>query len=168
MKYLLMLALLVPFWCGLPAQARTLADALLELYADPNPEISAGAMLLTSCVYDNEPLLTYIKKHPRETDPPYARIIRVFLLAKWDHHNKNAQLEFIRQFPATQDALGELIGFEEKVCAAVKSPVIKWLFHLAYSQDTEVRRKAREKIHQARPFADGWVSHQFMEADALQ
>lgn len=161
MKYLLMLALLVPFWCGLPAQARTLADALMELYADPDPEISAGAMLLTKDTYAYPTLLPYVKQSIKIDDPPYVKAVKTFLTAKWEFDDKKSQLAFIRQFPATQEEMGDLIGFEGEVRAAAHSPLIDYLFNLAESEDHEVRQCARRKIRQAKPFADGWAGEQF-------
>lgn len=161
----LLIALALCFCCFGTAPARELEDALLALYADPDPKISAGAVLLTIDALERDRLLDCLKRRVRAPHSPlFAKVVYSFGIARWERDNRERQQAFIRIFPQTPEDMLALLEFEDSVRAAVYSMVVDYLFTLAHSPDAATRQAARKKIARAaKAYAACWAREQFDE-----
>lgn len=137
-----------------------ITSAFLRLYADPDPEVSLGAMLVSAHAGfpDSKPLVEYIRAHRAKHEAPYERTIKNYAVAWLQYGNDEAaNLVFAREFPDKPEDLLALLNFEERIKSPPFSYLLEALLILADSGgDAADNREAKKKKVKLKEVAGDW------------
>lgn len=132
--------------CSTQTQAGALADKLLELFKDPNEQVSLGAMLISPRVSDAGKLIAYVRSVQKPADKPYVRAVKQYFLAMAIYEEEE-RIAFINSYPEDPEAYAKTIDFDMGLTNSLGGLMIQELL-TETSCDTlrSVRKVAREKI----------------------
>ena len=129
-----------------PVSARNLAQALLPLFADPDPDVSATAMLYAARLEAPGPLRAWLLKRAAPEDSPLRKTLTAYCLARWSPLNQDRQLAFLRRMFINWETFWQLVLFEDFTALAAHGPSLDWVCRLSLSPETEARREARDNL----------------------
>ena len=129
-----------------PVSARNLAQALLPLFADPDPDVSATAMLYAARLEAPGPLRAWLLKRAAPEDSPLRKTLTAYCLARWSPLNQDRQLAFLRRMFINWETFWQLVLFEDFTALAAHGPSLDWVCRLSLSPETEARREARDYL----------------------
>ncbi len=135
-----------------------IATAVLELMQHQDKNVSLGAMLISTDIYDNADLEKYVRSSLKAADPAWEAAIKWYVLSRYtlsDEDTKN----FIAAIPQDKDNFSRLISFESSVTRHPGSKILTSLLGLARnSGNPELQSLAVDKLDRVRSVADGWVA----------
>lgn len=129
-----------------------LSQALLPLFADPDPDVSATAMLYSARLTSPGSLRAYLLKHADPAAQPYLKTIRAYCLARWSPADQSRQQRFLQQFFINWEAFRRVLLFEDFTAMSARSVCLSWVCRLslestaAGSKHDDIRRVARENL----------------------
>lgn len=115
----------------MPSSARRLAQALKPLFADPDPDVRATAMLYGARLTSPGPLRAYLLKHADPAEQPSIKTVRAYCLARWSPADQSRQQRFLRCFFINWEAFRQVILFEDFTAQATRSPCLAWVCRLS-------------------------------------
>ena len=154
------------------AEITPITAAFLKLYADPNPEVSLGAMLMSAHAGfpHPEPLIAYIKSHRSKNEQEPERTIKNYALAwlQWGN-NEQDNLTFVVEFPETEEQFGKLMHLEQTVKSPPISYLLEALLTLAYSggEDESTKEALKKKDILSKNVGTGWIGAQLSSFEEL-
>lgn len=129
-----------------PVSGRKLARALLPFFADPDPGVSATAMLYAARLEAPGPLRAWLLKHADPEDTPLRKALAAYCLARWSPLDQERQQAFLRQMFINWETFWQVILFEDFTALAARSPSLDWVCRLSLGRESEVRREARDNL----------------------
>lgn len=111
--------------------APSLVQALKALFADPDPDVRATAMLYGARLTSPGPLRAYLLKHADPAEQPYVKTIAAYCLARWSPGDQSRQQDFLRRFFLNWEAFRRVILFEDFTAVSARSPCLAWVCRLS-------------------------------------
>lgn len=136
----------------LPFCARRMAQALKPLFADPDPDVRATAMLYGARLTSPGPLRAWLLKHADPAEPPYVKTIRAYCLARWSPSDPGRQQRFLQRFFINWEAFRQEILFEDFTALSTRNSCLAWVCRLsleplaAGGRHDNILRFARENL----------------------
>ncbi|MFR8276889.1 MAG: hypothetical protein ACLU98_11375 [Desulfovibrio fairfieldensis] len=125
--------------------SRKLARALLPFFADPDPGVSATAMLYAARLEAPAPagLAAQTRRPGGHAVTQGARGLLPGPLEPLDQERQQA---FLRQMFINWETFWQVILFEDFTALAARSPSLDWVCRLSLGRESEVRREARDNL----------------------
>lgn len=149
---------------GGPACGDALSTRMLELFKDPDENVSLGAMLISDQIAHDDCLVQYVIASRSPKDSVRARTVKNYYLAVtryFDGPGKGYARTFIDEFPEDPKEFADVLAFDASLTRTVAGRMIMEVVDGTDCRHTpSYRRAARAKVERLRVTQDkaGWAA----------